>query len=79
VQLDERVAKLPLTAHELAPILLERRSTRAGSTQLLSPGDESSDPLPYTEVLWKRAAHGKGRSYPRDRRRRTLRSEARAL
>jgi hypothetical protein len=46
VQLDERVAKFPLTAHELAAILLERRSTRAGSAQLLSPGDEYSDALP---------------------------------
>ena len=46
MQLDERVAKLPLTAHELAAILLERRSTRAGSAQLLSPDDERSDPLP---------------------------------
>ena len=46
MQLDERVPKLPLTAHELPPILLERRSTRAGSAQLLSPGDEYSDSLP---------------------------------
>jgi len=46
VQLDERVTKLRLTARELAAILLERRSTRAGSPQLLSPGNECSDPLP---------------------------------
>jgi hypothetical protein len=46
VQFDERVTKLRLTARELAAILLERRSTRAGSPQLLSPGDECSDPLP---------------------------------
>lgn len=47
VQLDERVTKLRLTARELAAILLERCSTRAGSPQLLSPDDECSDPLPY--------------------------------
>jgi hypothetical protein len=46
VQFDERVTKLRLTARELAAILLERCSTRAGSPQLLSPGDECSDPLP---------------------------------
>lgn len=46
VQLDKRVTKLRLTARELAAILLERRSTRAGSPQLLSPGDECSDPFP---------------------------------
>jgi hypothetical protein len=46
VQLDERVAKLRLTARELEAILLERRSTRAESPQLLPAGDECSDPLP---------------------------------
>ena len=46
VQLDKRVTKLRLTARELAAILLERHSTRAGSPQLLSPGDECSDPFP---------------------------------
>ena len=46
VQLDERVTKLRLAARELAAILLERRSTRAGSPQQLSPGDECCDPLP---------------------------------
>jgi hypothetical protein len=45
VQLDERVTKLRLTPRELAAIPLERRSTRAGSPQLLSPDDECSDPL----------------------------------
>ena len=45
MQFDERVTKLRLTACELAAILLERHSTRAGSSQLLSPGDECSDPL----------------------------------
>jgi len=46
VQLDERLTKLRLTARELAAILLERRSTGAGSPQLLSPGDECPYPLP---------------------------------
>jgi hypothetical protein len=46
VQLDERVAKLRLTARELEAILLERRSTRAESPQLLPASDECSDPLP---------------------------------
>ena len=46
MQLDERQTKLRLTARELAAILLERRLTRAGSPQLLSPDNECSDPLP---------------------------------
>jgi hypothetical protein len=46
VRLDERVAKLRLTARELETILLERGSTRAESPQLLPAGDECSDPLP---------------------------------
>jgi len=46
VQLDERLTELRLTARELAAIPLERRSTRAGSPQLLSPNNECRDPLP---------------------------------
>ena len=46
VQLDESETKLRVSARELAAILLERRSTRTESPQLLSPGDECSDPLP---------------------------------
>ena len=46
MQFNERVTKLRLTVRELAAILLERHSTRTGSSQLLSPGDECSDPFP---------------------------------
>ena len=46
MQLDERATKLRVTARELAAILLERRSTRFGSPQLLSSRDECSDALP---------------------------------
>ena len=46
MQLDERATKLRVTARELAAILLERRSTRFESPQLLSSGDECSDALP---------------------------------